>query len=172
MLERWYPQITAVVVALGVFFLPYDLSGKNFSQILSSVITIGAILIGFLATMMSVLITITGRKVIKRISALGASGQFTGYFFVTLTSGFILVVASTALNPFTELKGTLSHFLFVGWIFVVTFFILAAFRIVHLMAKILKSVMEEVDQISNDQVVIPDATNAWANAAKVDDKQV
>lgn len=172
MLEKNYPFVVALFIAVVAYFLPYDLSGKNFAQILSSVITIGAILIGFLATMMSILITITGKRVIKRITALGASGRFTGYFFITLVLGFILVVFSSVLNAFTDLCGRRSHYVFVAWIFVVAFFLLASFRIVHLMARILKNVMEESKEITEDHVVTPDATKAWKQVEQAEENQV
>lgn len=142
--ELYYPIIFATLIIIPVLIYKWDLSNvKNISSILSSGVTIGAIVIAFLATMISILISISNVEVMKRINRNDAEGDLIIYIEVTIISGFLLAVYSLVLNAFIGTSGTSSHVLFTIFVWILTFFIFSSYRIIHIFSRILNQVLKE-----------------------------
>lgn len=142
--ELLYPYIFAVLVTIPFHLFKWDLTDvKNISSILSSGVTIGSIVIAFLATIVSILITISNTEVMKRINKNDADGDLISYIEVTIVSGFILAIYSTVLNVFVGLSGFTSRILLMLFVGLIVFFILSAYRIIHIFSKILSDVLKE-----------------------------
>ncbi len=142
--ELAYPIVFATLIIIPVLLYKWDLSNvKNISSILSSGVTIGAIVIAFLATMISILISISNVEVMKRINKNDAEGDLILYIEVTIISGFILAIYSLVLNAFIGISGSVSHALFTIFVWILTFFIFSSYRIIHIFSRILNQVLKE-----------------------------
>ena len=69
--EKRYPCIIAIVITLAIVISGYKVNDvQKFEKMLSSTINMSSILIGFLATMISILIANTKSIIIKKIKKL------------------------------------------------------------------------------------------------------
>jgi len=160
-IEKVFPQIIALIIGVVVFISGYDISTtKNFQDLLRSIITISAILIGFLATMMSILIAVSAKRVVKRIRENNATRLLQSYFFQTLASGMTVAILSTLLNLFVGVSGGLSRFLLVLWSALTVYFLGCATRIMLVMVGVLHTVVSDEDNTLNNQpsVEVADAS--------------
>lgn len=152
-IEKYYPLLIAVVIAL-ILLLYTDLRLNNipkFDSILSGTVTISSIIIAFLGTMVSILITLTNTKVMQRINHYDAGPTLTAYISGTIYSGLLLAVYSLMLYPFTELKSkSVSEILFILFVFLTTYFLLSSFRINLITLNILKNVLTDKKEREND----------------------
>jgi len=139
----------------------------NFKEVLGSVINISSILIGFIATMMSIIIAVADKRVIKRIRDYNGTDLVIAYFAQTLLAGFVVAIYSTSLTPFAESPSSHAKWALSIWGALVTFFIATAIRILHVMLGILRSVIEDVgDEIP--EVVEADAEKAFQGKRKIE----
>lgn len=105
-LESAYPYVFSIIALVIIIFMKWNISDvKNFSSILGSAVTISAIVIAFLATMLSILITLTNAEVMKRINAGDGEGLLISYVNTAIIAGFILAVYSMILYIFIDLSG-------------------------------------------------------------------
>lgn len=149
--ENYYPYIFGLVFGVVVFAFKWGISDVNyFEMILNATITISAIIIAFLATMTSILITLTNSDVMKKIKDNNAQNALTSYIMQTITVGLILSVYSLALFMIIDYSGGYSNILLTIFVFLVSVLIFSSFRIVYINSKILKSVLSEQRQESKD----------------------
>lgn len=147
--ENCYPYIFGLVFGGVVFAFKWGVSDVNyFEMILNATITISAIIIAFLATMISILITLTNSNVMKKIKDNNAQNTLTSYIMQTITAGLILSVYSLALFMIIDYSGGYSNILLTIFVFLVSVLIFSSFRIVYINSKILKSVLNEQKQES------------------------
>lgn len=140
--EVYYPLILAVLSALIIFLFKWDLSDiQNFSSILNATVTLSAIVIAFLGTMLSILITITNSEVMDRIKQNDAEGDLTSYIKVAVVSGFILALYSMILNIFVDNNGIFSRLLLCLFASLVLFFVLSSYRIIIIFSNILEALL-------------------------------
>lgn len=170
-IERHYPFIVSICISLGVLIAKINLHDiKNLKEILSSVVNLSSILVGFLAAMISILIAIAGQRVMKRIKDNNASDLLKSYFFGSVSSGFIVVIYSTFLNIWVDLDNEASRWLLISWSLIVSFFILSSFRIIYIMMLILKAVLIEYDTKDDEsKTVIPDGKKAFHDRKRKND---
>ncbi|MCM3404244.1 hypothetical protein [Cytobacillus oceanisediminis] len=143
-LESAYPYVFSIIALVIIIFMKWNISDvKNFSSILGSAVTISAIVIAFLATMLSILITLTNAEVMKRINAGDGEGLLISYVNTAIIAGFILAVYSMILYIFIDLSGLASNILLAIFTGLITFFILASYRIINLVSGILGKVLKE-----------------------------
>ena len=161
--EKYWPLLLAVIVALIAFFAGWNLSSINqIKDILSSVINISSILIGFLGAMMSVLAAVAGHRVLKRIKNNNATELLRSYFSQSVGSGFVVAIGSTIMNLFVECKDDYARWLLIGWMFFVTYFLASAYRIMIVMGDILKTIVDDDTNESANML-----TRVKGNATKV-----
>lgn len=166
-IEKGAPLIISLISGIFILcakFTPNSIN--NFKDILSSVINLGAIFIGFLATMISILIALAGKRVIRRIQNNNATELFNSYLFLPIILGFILVLLSIIMVPISNCNNNLSRRLFVLWGFILIYFLTASIRIIIILQRIFKEIIKEYeDKIPNKQikVVKPDVTKAFGN---------
>ncbi|MCX7884656.1 MAG: hypothetical protein N2448_06465 [Caloramator sp.] len=166
-LEKYLPFIISIFFGIYIFLGKYNPNSiNNFKDILSSVINLGAIFIGFLATMISILIALTGKRVIKRIQNNNATELFNSYLFIPIIVGFILVLLSITIIPISNYNNNTSRNFFVLWSFMLVYFLTTSIRIIIILQRIFKEIIKEYeDKISNQQIKVikPDITKAFGN---------
>ncbi|MCI4411967.1 MAG: hypothetical protein JHC38_09890 [Thiotrichales bacterium] len=133
--ERSYPFIFAVLIAVSLHFstdLRFPTDDSIFTALYSASISLAAVLVGFMATMYAVLMTLP--SMIRRLSKLDYVDVVISYF----TQGMIfgLVFASMNLFAFFSDQFAKTHEFFTIWILSASIAILTFYRISHLISKI------------------------------------
>ncbi|MCM3454417.1 hypothetical protein M3685_10720 [Heyndrickxia oleronia] len=146
-MRKWelsYPYIFALLMFIVVFYFKWDLKDvNNLPAILSSAVTISSIIIAFLATMISILISLGNSTVMKRINNNDSEGLLIGYNKTSIISGFLLAIYSMILNVFIGLDGLISNILLAALVALIVHFTLSSYRIVNLVSSILTQVLKE-----------------------------
>lgn len=129
--EKAYPYVTAVILSLLWFFS--DLSFPNGKEILSASLTIGAILVGFLATSKALMMTID-TPVMNRIRSTSYVGIFASYMghAIWLCFSFcILAMVGFFVDTASKWFGT-------AWVLIAIASACAFIRVTVVMLKIIK----------------------------------
>ena len=140
-IERCYPFIIAIVIS-GIylcFFRDHPFP-ETMKSLFSSVISISAISIGFLATSKSILFAIHDRKTIHWIKSAGVYTTLVDYMMVAIHLCFILATISAIgllINP-SHLK-TWYPWAFGFWLFIGTAAAFSCYRVIRIFAKILRA---------------------------------
>jgi chromate transport protein ChrA len=143
-IERIYPYIVAVVFGGIVYALNWELEDvTNFSNVLNAIVTVSSIIIGFLGTMASVLISLTNSKVMDKIRKKKAEKVLAGYIKISIVAGLLLALYSLALNLFENYTGKGSDWMLIALVVLTSFFLLSSYRIFHVLLNILTSVLME-----------------------------
>ncbi len=147
----FFEKRAPVILSLTIAICFYLLSNKtlcdvpNLKEMLSAIINISAVIIGFLLTSVSILIALPGKRVIKRIQANNSMGIFTSYFASPVALGFLLIVLCTVFLPMEKMTGKWSHAWLTFLVFICSYFVLSSFRIATLLLGVLKKIEGETE---------------------------
>ncbi|MEK4367598.1 hypothetical protein [Paenibacillus sp. FSL R5-0473] len=143
-LEISYPYIFSIIIGGVSFFLKLEINKiSKFDMILSSSVTLSSIIIAFVATMISILISISNSSVMKRINKNNGEHDLITYINTTVISGLLLVTYSLILNVFIESTGYTSRILLSLFVTLLVFFLLSTYRIIRIVTVILTDVLSE-----------------------------
>lgn len=139
-LEKWLPYIIGFIFTL----LYYLLSDKktlpdSLKDIFSAATSFSSITIGFLATAMSILLSIDNNHIIRELKNVKIYYKLIDYFMDAIKISFIVALLSL-LGLFLDLKATKSwYFLaFHVWLFFLITSGSCSYRIIDVFAKILR----------------------------------
>ncbi|MCX2735672.1 hypothetical protein CHR37_07410 [Bacillus velezensis] len=142
--ELTYPYIFAFIFGVIVFLKDWSISEvKNFDAILNSSVTVSSIVIAFLGTMISILISLTNAEIMQRIFEHKGDSDLTSYVKTSIIFGLILAVYSMFLYVMIDSTGLFSKLLLVLFVMLLTIFILSSYRVIQVVSKILSAVLEE-----------------------------
>ncbi|MGD7050765.1 hypothetical protein [Rossellomorea marisflavi] len=116
---------------------------KNLPNILNAIVTVSAIIIGFMGTMASVLISLTNSKVMDKIRKKKAEKVLAGYIKISIIAGLLLALYSLSLNLFENYSGKGSNWMLIALVVLTIFFLLSSYRIFNVLLNILTSVLME-----------------------------
>ncbi|WOO43755.1 hypothetical protein NSS75_10050 [Bacillus sp. FSL K6-1012] len=143
-LELLYPYIFAIIFGAFVFYQKWSIKDvKNFEAILNSSVTVSSIVIAFLGTMISILISLTNAEIMQRIFEHKGDSDLTSYVKTSIVFGLALAVYSMFLYLMIDSKGTSSNLLLVFFVMLLTSFVLSSYRVIQVISKILSSVLQE-----------------------------
>jgi hypothetical protein len=141
--ERHYPFILGLATTALLLWLDFRPGVKGYEKVLDGVITFSSIVVGFLAALLAIILSISKSKVMKHLyeHVHHANGKnlFLSYFRQAIFVGFVVVLLSIWMYIIKE-HNPLPSYGFVGfvlWIFTGTFFVGASFRIVNILMKAL-----------------------------------
>lgn len=135
-----YLAIPWVLAGLGSFVvlrLNVSYNMDNFDKVLDSVITFSSIILGFLAALLGILITIRNSPIMREIHKEKQDGIIKYYFFESITCGFFVVITSTILHLAIEITNGLVQTLYIIWTFLVILFTLSSYRIITTLMRLL-----------------------------------
>lgn len=95
--ERWHPFVIGMVVAivyLSVRPLSSHVLPDTLPTLLSAIVSVAAIAVGFLATAKSILISADDKPIIKRAKEAGVYRRIVLYFRAAISWSFALSIAS------------------------------------------------------------------------------
>lgn len=143
MADKYYPFILAAI-ATGLFYFCFRgnvdlLFVGSIKELLSSVITISAIGIGFLATSKSILISMRTSKIVKWMKDGGHYAAILNQTMSAIHWCFALTMISALALVFDFKTVTQKHLYFASvWVFIATTALLCSYRIVKLFSTILR----------------------------------
>jgi len=140
LIERYGPWVAATIVT-GVylyFFREYQLPPKV-NNLYSSVVTICAVSIGFLATAKSILFAVHDSEIIRWIKRAGLYDLMINYIMTAIHLCFILAIYSAIELVFDTSWINVSPSLpFALWLFLSWVSLLSCYRVIYLLSKILR----------------------------------
>ncbi|EMI10380.1 hypothetical protein [Anoxybacillus gonensis] len=136
-IEIFFPIVLSLGTSFLLIKLGFHYSVKNFDKVLDGSITFSSIVIGFLAALLGVLVSIRDAHIVKKIFSVREKKLFRHYFYEAILLGFLVVIISAALHIFRETRSTLSFCLFSFWNFITFFFLFSSVRIIHVLMLIL-----------------------------------
>ena len=160
--ERISPYILGTIGVWTTYVSGYSFGLiKCMKELLGAAVNISSILVGFLATMMSVLIAIAGSRVMRRIKRNKADDLLKWYFLESITSGFLIAVTSTVFNLWVDNVEQFSRILLAAWTGTFIFFLASTAKILLVMVNVLKNVIDEEETQTQSKMEKIDATNAF-----------
>ena len=133
--ERWYPWLFGAVASLLSWHLDWHLpASANLPSLLSAAISVSAILVGFTATMKSILMAVP--SVIAGIKEADYLGDLATYLSAATTSNLVFCVFS--LSGFFVWATTHSEIFSVMWVGLGVSAVLAFWRVTRIMTLLLR----------------------------------
>jgi hypothetical protein len=143
-IENWYPTVGAVAVALFVVVYCRWQSGwippKATSDVLSAVINVSAIAVGFLAAAKSILFTIEHTRIIRLLKSANRLREVVRYMMRAINVSFALAGVSTAaLLADADAHHWYTSPLAVVWSFLLAASALTYYRVIRIFSIILEA---------------------------------
>jgi hypothetical protein len=89
--------------------------------------------------MLSILITVAGKRVIKRIIKNDRTKQLNFYFIEPIIIGFLMILISMVMTPFTSDNTYFGRLILMIEGSVVVYFILSAIRVIYILMVVMLS---------------------------------
>lgn len=153
-IEKWYPIVFSFC---SVFYCAtYKITSSDiprFHEVLNSYVNMSSIIIGFLATMISILITSVDKTVMKKIRKFNAMNLLTSYINIAVISGLIVAIYSVGYSSVVDKTDSIYWYLFLFWVFIATLFLASTFRILQVMLRILTNIANESETETPKKVI-------------------
>ncbi|SMG58274.1 hypothetical protein [Paenibacillus aquistagni] len=148
-LEVSFPFLIAVLFTSIATSYGFNSKIDNFEKIIDGTITFSSILVGFIAALMGILVSIKDSDIVKHIFQVRGKRLFAYYLSETVILGFITVIASGVMYPFIDKPDIILPFIL--WQFTIFWFLPSSMRIVLVMMLILfkSNIKEDVPENNN-----------------------
>ncbi len=145
--ERNYPWVGGICIAgVSLWLLHSSTIPPGTKDLMTAFLNVAAIIVGFLVTSQSILLSLDGKWIIQRSKESGAYRMLVGYL-VSATywwmGAALLSAVGIALVPATPLPGWQKPYavsMFSVWVFVAATASFAAFRVLSIFSSVLKSI--------------------------------
>lgn len=130
-IERCYPYVIALLLVLILIIFRIDFTqSKELTNALDSINTISALIIGFLGTMLPILLGLKNEsKFVEQVFKKDNNKLFFKYINSTIMSGLILVFITVIMYFIKDFCNVcLEKFLFYIWVYFVLLFLLCTYR--------------------------------------------
>ncbi len=145
-IERHYPWFIGFVAGVGFWWLNGGWIPPGLKDLLSGFLNVASIVVGFLVTAKSILLSIDHKWIIQRSKESGAYGMLVGYIvsatYWWLASALLSAVGVAIIppDPLADWQQPIAVGLFSGWLFVSVTSALGTIRVLSIYSKILKSI--------------------------------
>lgn len=143
-IEEWGPTLASVITV--IFLVAADITVfkiYDFGQILNATISLCAILIGFLGTMVSIMVVTKDSKFVRLLQRFNLVDKFVGYFTRCFLSGILSCVLSLVLMGVLNRVESYYWYLFITWSMGLAYFVASAHITIGIMLEVLGSVLRE-----------------------------
>lgn len=166
-IEKLYPVIfsfCSVIYCAMYKITSFDI--PRFHDVLNSYVNMSSIIIGFLATMISILITSVDKTVMKKIRQFNGMNLLTSYINIAVISGLIVAIYSVGYSSVVDKPDSPFWYLFLFWVFIATLFLTSTFRILQVMLRILTNIANESETDKSRKVM--DSSQYNINVDKIE----
>ncbi|WP_252238859.1 hypothetical protein [Clostridium sp. VAP51] len=164
-LEKLLPLGFSIIFVLVISLININ-SIINMKDIILSIITFVSILIGFLTTMLSVLITAIDKGVMQYLKKIKRIKDLYCFLSIPILVGFVLIITCLLCIPISDVSNIKSYpnYYFLG--FLLMYFVLSCIRAVSVLLLLLFKFIDE----DNNHIIENDDLDL-SNAFKYDKKQ-
>jgi len=135
--ERIYPLFLSLFVTILLICRNFTPELKGFDRVLDGSITFISIVLGFLAALVGIILSVSGTKAIKNIyqyvNDKNGGNVFIAYVKAPIRMGFLSLVISIIMLILIEYMSFVTLIITYLWIFTTVYFILASYRVVNIM---------------------------------------
>lgn len=158
-LERCFPMVLSIISIVILFFIEVD-KIDNLKDIVTSIITFASIIIGFLTTMLSILVTSNDKKIINYIKKKNKLKDLYLFLAVPIVVGLALIIIYFMVIPIVDKSNLNSYIRFYVASFILFYFILLCIRaIIVLLFLIFEFIDKDGDDDDDDDDL--DTSNAF-----------
>lgn len=140
--DKFYPYILGLIALITAYLLKLNPTIKGFDNVLDGTISFSSIMLGFIAALLAIILSISNSPVMDHLySYVEKGGTVTGkdilfsYFRVSIFSGFIAVIISIYMFIICQ-KSSINIYdkiISCCWIGITVFFICSSYRIVSIL---------------------------------------
>lgn len=131
-LERYIPWLVALPLAVAAYAHPVLIANDRMGDFVNSSLTVSALLLGFLATSKTILISYRGSRVFAQLKQSGHVDLMVRYIFFAINSSLVWLLISFAMYF------TTSRLFFSAWAFFASFSLVSFMRVIFLQGKLIR----------------------------------
>lgn len=131
-----YPLLISIVLTIAGNLIGFTHNVKNFDKVLDSSVIFSSIVVGFLAALLGILISIRNTDIVKALFQERSIKTLKYYFYEAILLGFIVVILSSTLYLLKGKETIISDIVFYIWSILVFWFVPSTFRIVDVLMSI------------------------------------
>lgn len=135
--ELLFPIVLASITTVTLVYFDFNPGLKRFEKLVDGSITFSSIIVGFLAAMLGILVSIKESKVVKAIFSNRTKSQLAFYFSESIFLGFLVIGTAGALYLVMDSMNTRSTSIFIIWTASLLWFLFSSLRIIIVMLLIL-----------------------------------
>lgn len=139
--KEWIPHLIPWLVSICIVALSlrlgFSYSLDKFEKVLDSFIPFSSIMVGFLATLLGILMTIRNTPIMKTIEKEKQLPVLKHYFVEPIACGFAVVIMSTVLQLLLTSEELWVQYFFAIWLFFCCLFVISSYRVIRLLLEIL-----------------------------------
>lgn len=128
--------IFGLVVTFAAYLIGFNHKVSNFDKVLDGSITFSSIVVGFLAALLGILMSIRDTEIVKELFRQKEIGTLKFYFNEALLLGFTTVILSGVLHVIRQKEGLVVVTTFYVWCVILFWFIGSTYRIVNILMNI------------------------------------
>ena len=132
-----YPAILGFVALSIKMNFPYPHKILGFNDVLTSIVSFSAIIIGFYTAMYGVLISISDSDFMKKARQYNLDGLFKYQLYDSLAASFITFLISVVVQVMMNYNNKATDICFDIWVFCTAYFLATSFRSISLLIGIL-----------------------------------
>lgn len=151
-LDRVYPPVISLIFVYLGFTLGFDYKVKNFDKILDSSIVFGSIVIGFLAALLGILVTIRDTDIVREIVKRNQMNTLRYYYNETLLIGFTIVFTASTLHVLRETENLITLIVFYIWNLAVFWFVPSTYRIVSILMSVFFNANNSLERPKSNKI--------------------
>ena len=153
--ERLYPYIVGGAVSILCFKFDFDIrTNNNFEDLLSGLVTLGSIIIGFLGAILPIVLSMRNESAfVKYVFENDKEKLFSKYLKATMSLGIIEVLMSLLMYVRDSFPKKIGEFVYYWWIFVTISFIVATYRSMTCMVSLMFAEKDqEIDNLEESRL--------------------
>lgn len=128
-----YPLGISVFLVFLLKLIGFDNSAHNFDKVLDAAVTFSSIVVGFLAALLGILVSIRNADIVKAIFEEKEHVTLKHYFNETFILGFLVIIFSSILYVLINEETNLVKVVFFGWNTFTFWFVISTYRIVSIL---------------------------------------
>jgi hypothetical protein len=167
LIEKYSPFFVALVTAVFLILNKIDIASfKNITDMLSSITNIASVLVGFIATILSILIALPTHKVIQRIMMNDSIKHLRMYFASSIALGLVTMLFTLFLYPFVDVTVNdiqLPSWVFSIWLSIFIYFILSCVRVIWILLLLLNTESILNNEQNQPEVIDANPSNIFQN---------
>lgn len=135
-IDWFYPLGVSIALVFLLNYIGFDKTAHNFEKVLDSAVTFSSIVVGFLAALLGILVSIRNTEIVGEIFAQKEHTTLKRYFNETFIIGFSVIMLSNVMYIHINELSKAAEGLFIIWITVSLWFIISTYRIVSILMSV------------------------------------